>query len=290
MAETAPPSPGGTRQTRQSIARELRGLGVSAGQILLVHASLSSLGYVQGGAAAVTAALRDVLGPEGTLAVSAATASNSDTSRTYLARTAGMTAQQVRDYKAAMPPFDPSTTPSDGAGRIAEHIRTVPGAARSGHPQSSFAAVGPMAGKLTDGHALDCHLGEKSPLGRMYETSAWVLMLGVGYLAFSAFHLAEYRYVPDPPMRRYWCVVKQNGRAAGFEYQDVVLDDQDFEPLGADLDESGLAVRGTVGRAQCRLVPMVPAVDFAAGWLRRRRCGPRPLRPVPDSSQVTPAP
>jgi len=258
-------------QTRQSLAADLRALGVTPGQVLLVHASMRRLGAVRGGAAAVMKALRDVLGSEGTLMVPTGTAGNSDTSRLYLARTAGMTAEQVNRYKADMRPFDPATTPSDGMGRIAEEVRTTPGATRSAHPQSSFAALGPMAQKLTDGHPVDCHLGESSPLARLYEVGAWVLLLGVGYASCSAFHLAEYRYVPNPPTRRYRCVIAVNGQPVWHDYEDVVLDDSDAGALGADFDRAGLAVRGNVGRADCRLAPMATMVDFASEWLRGRR-------------------
>lgn len=258
-------------QTRQSLAADLRTLGVRAGQILLVHASMRSLGPVRGGPAAVVAAMRDAVGPEGTLTVPTGTAGNSDTSRLYLERTADLTAEQISHYQAAMPPFDLATTPSDGMGRIAERLRTTPGAVRSAHPQSSFAALGPMAHKLMDGHAVDCHLGESSPLARMYEIGAWILLLGVGYPACSAFHLAEYRYAARPPTRSYRCVIAVDGQPVWHEYTDVVLDDRHLGDLGADFDRTGLAIRGRLGQTDCRLVPIAPAVDFAVKWLRRHR-------------------
>jgi aminoglycoside 3-N-acetyltransferase len=258
-------------QTRQSVAADLRGLGVRPGQVLLVHASMRSLGWVRGGAEAVVAALRDVIGSEGTLVVGTGTSGNSDTSRLYLDRTAGMTAEQVSRYKAAMPSFDPASTPSEGMGRIAEQVRTTPEAVRSAHPQSSFAALGPMAGKLADGHALDCHLGESSPVARMYEIGAWILLLGTGYSACSAFHLAEYRYVADPPTRSYRCVITVAGRAVWHEYRDVVLDDREIDDLGADIERTDLPIRGRVGQATCRLLPIAATVDFATEWLRRHR-------------------
>jgi aminoglycoside 3-N-acetyltransferase len=264
-------NPSDASQDRQSLCSDLRALGVRTGQVMLVHASMRWLGPVEGGAPTVVAALRDAVGSEGTLVVSTGTAGNSDTSRIYLTRTAGMTAEQVSRYRAAMPPFDPATTPSEGMGRIAEQLRTTPDAVRSAHPQSSFAAVGPMARKLMDGHAIDCHLGESSPLARLYEVGAWILLLGVGYPACAAFHLAEYRYVDNPPMRSYRCVIAVDGRALWHEYRDVVLDDRDLGDLGADLERTGIAGRGHVGQADCRLTPMAPTVDFATEWLRQHR-------------------
>jgi aminoglycoside 3-N-acetyltransferase len=265
--------PGGHQDavlTRESLMTDLRALGITPGQVLLVHASMRRMGWVSGGAGEVVAALRDVLGQDATLVVPTTTADNSDTSRLYLARTAGMTPDEIERYREAMPPFT-FERPSVGTGRVAEHIRRTPGAVRSEHPQTSFAALGPQARMLMTGHRPDCHLGEYSPLGRLYDAGAWVLLLGVGYAACSCFHLAEYRYVPLPPRQVYRCVIAEEGTRRWWSYEDVVLDDRDFAALGAALDRTRHVIRGHVGHAECRLVPLRAAVDFAAEWLQRHR-------------------
>jgi aminoglycoside 3-N-acetyltransferase len=265
---------------RESLARDLRSLGVIPGQVLLVHASLRQTGWVSGGADEVVAALRLVLGRDATLVVPVSTADNSDTSRLYLERTAGMTPDEVSRYRDTMPPFT-SERPSVGMGRVAECVRTTPGAVRSQHPQTSFAALGPQAEMLMADHRLDCHLGESSPLGRLYDAGAWVLLMGVGYEACTCFHLAEYRYLRFPPRRRYGCVITEQGQRQWCSYQDVVLDDRDFTALGAAFDQTEHVIRGHVGQAQCLLVPITTAVDFATKWLRQHRT------PVPAGSGVT---
>jgi aminoglycoside 3-N-acetyltransferase len=253
--------------TQQSLTTDLGKLGVRAGQQVLLHASLRSLGWVDGGAAAVVGALRDVLGPVGTLVVPAMTPGNSDTSRLYQERTQGMTWWQRRRYRCGMPPFDPASTPGAGTGHIAEHVRTGDGAVRSAHPQSSFAAIGAQSKHFMRGHAPDCHFGERSPLARLYEAGGQILLLGVGYESCTAFHLAEYRYTADPPRRRYACVVMRNGRRKWWHYQDVVLDDSDFAAIGKALAATDSVRTGTVGAAEAALIPLRAAVDFAVDWL-----------------------
>jgi aminoglycoside 3-N-acetyltransferase len=257
--------------TSVDIAHDLRVLGLGADRILLPHASLRGMGLVAGGAATVVRAVRDVLGPGGTLVVPTTTAENSDTSRAHLASVAGLTPAQVSAYRAVMPPFNRATTPAIGGGRIAEEIRTTPGAIRSAHPQSSFAAVGPLARPLMKGHRIDCHLGEESPLGKLYAAGAWVLLLGVGYSTCTALHLAEYRYLPSPPLRTYRCVIRHRGTRHWWSYRDVVLDDSDFEAIGEVIDRNVDMRRGYVGNAECRLMPMRPVVDLAAHWMREHR-------------------
>jgi aminoglycoside 3-N-acetyltransferase len=53
--------------TRSDLARDLRGLGVRPGGVLMVHTRMSAIGWVVGGAQTVVTALLDVLGPAGTL-------------------------------------------------------------------------------------------------------------------------------------------------------------------------------------------------------------------------------
>jgi aminoglycoside 3-N-acetyltransferase len=100
-----------------------------------------------------------------------------------------------------------------------------------------------------------------------------VLLLGVEYDSCSAFHLAEYRYVDQPPTDKYRCVVLRRGRRQWITYKDVKLDDEDFAKIGADLDSAHVKSvnRGYVGNAQSRLIPMVLAVDHATQWMAKYR-------------------
>jgi len=258
--------------SRADLARDFEAIGVKAGQVLLIHCSMRRIGWIDGGAHAVVGAVRDVLGDGGTVVVPTETADNSDTSRIHQHRTTGMTGGQVDQYREGMLPFDPAVTPSTGMGWVAEAVRTTAGSRRSAHPQSSFAALGPKASQIVSDHRLDCHLGESSPLARLYELDAKILLLGVGYDVCTAFHLGEYRYRPDPPIRTYRCVVAINGMPQWIEYDDVVLDDRDFTSIGTELETFGTSASGTVGAADCRLVSLVHAVDFATAWFRANRC------------------
>ena len=263
--------------TRARLAADLRALGVRPGQTLLVHASLKKIGRVEGtdqtveGAArTVVGALTDVLGPDGTLVAGAGTPENSLTSRSFREQTKGLRLSHVSGFLEGMVAFDPRVTPTS-AGAVAEALRTTPGAARSDHPQSSFAAVGRDARELMAGHQVNCHLGEESPLAKLYERDASTLLLGVGYRSCTALHLAEYRYTKNPPMREYSCLVMEEGISRWVRYRDVVLDDGEFENIGKSMEDKIPVPIGTVGKAQSRLFPLRCVVDFAADWFRANR-------------------
>lgn len=280
MSTTTAPT---VRHSRSGLAGQLSELGVERSGVLLVHASMRAVGSVSGGVRTVVAALRDALGGHGTLVVPAFTPENSDTSRHYLDRVRGLSDRAREAVRASMPPFDPATSAAPSMGRLAEAVRLTEGAVRSDHPQTSFAALGPSARKLMTHHRPDCHLGEDSPLARLYDLRAHVLMLGTGFDTCTAFHLGEYR-VPAPPRRTYRCVVTVGGRRRWWEYEDVALDDSDFAALGADFARSGngATVRiGPVGSSTSRLFRFTDAVDFAARRLPLHRGGV-PVQAQPD--------
>jgi aminoglycoside 3-N-acetyltransferase len=254
-------------RTRASLAADVRALGVVEGGVLLVHASLSSLGWVCGGAVTVADALLDALGPSGTLVVPTHTGGNSDPAAWANPPVPQAWWPIIREQ---MPAFDPQVTPSAGMGAVPEVVRTMRGATRSAHPQSSFAAVGPQADTITTGHALQSGMGEESPVGRLYELDAMVLLLGVGHANNSSFHLAEYR-LERPRRQLTAAAVSTPAGPRWTPYEDVVLDSDDFEALGADFDATGGTQVGRVGSAECRLFAQREAVDFAVGWLERRR-------------------
>jgi aminoglycoside 3-N-acetyltransferase len=113
-------------------------------------------------------------------------------------------------------------------------------------------------------------MGEASPLARMEELGARVLLLGAEFEVCSSFHLAEYRRpgarVVDSSFaamvggERRWMVVK-----------DVLADDGDFGDIGKGLENEEVVVRGMVGAAQCRLFSLPDAVAFATQWMETHR-------------------
>jgi uncharacterized protein (DUF427 family) len=55
-------------------------------------------------------------------------------------------------------------------------------------------------------------------------------------------------------------------------YEDLDLDSCDFEALGADFERDTDEVTcGRVGLAECRVMPLKRAVDYAVGWIEEHR-------------------
>lgn len=257
--------------TQASLVADLRQLGLVPKRPVLVHSSLRRAGPIVGGAATLLAALRLVIGDSASVVVPTHTANNSLTSPSFHTATDALDATGRARYIDSMAGFDPRVTPSYGMGVFAEFVRRQPGAVRSAHPQTSFAAIGPDAAELMSGHRSGCHLGPDSPLGALYRRNATVLLLGVGFSVCTAFHLAEYMR-QDPPTRTYHCFVGTGTNRRFLDYTDVDLDDSDFDVLGKDMENSTLPIgSGPVGRTTARVIEMKGAVDFATVWLNNCR-------------------
>ena len=265
MTEEAAIQNAAAPRTRESLARDLNALGLGPGLTVIVHSSLSALGWVSGGPVTVVQALMDVITPEGTLVMPTHSGDYSDPSQW---RNPPVPAEWWPIIRETMPAFDPAITPTRKMGCIVETFRTWPKVRRSSHPQTSFAAWGKHADFITARHSLDHSLGEQSPLARIYDLDGRVLLLGVPYGNNTSFHLGEYRAGTSPALVQ-GAPVMENGQRHWKEINDVAWDSDRFDELGADFERVHPINIGRVGSAESRLFSQRLAVDFAREWLKQ---------------------
>jgi aminoglycoside 3-N-acetyltransferase len=256
-----------------TLVADLRALGVHSEMVLMVHSSLSRLGWVAGGARAVVAALFEAVGPEGTVMMPTHSGELSDPAGWRHPPVPKHWWGPIRDE---MPAYDPALTPTSHMGAIVECFRHVPGLRRSSHPTVSAAAVGPAADRLTEGHELAHGLGESSPQARLYDVDGHILLLGVTHANNTSLHLAERRAAPpDAATTTNWSPVSVDGRREWVAYPDLVDDDDDFDQIGEAFAATGLQCTGQVGAGSACLMRSRDVVDFATAWLSTNRNWPR---------------
>ncbi len=256
--------------TVASLKRGFVSLGVKPGMVLLVHSSLSSLGWVCGKSVAVIEALESVLTPDGTLVMPTHSGELSEPSYWQHPPAPEAWWQTIRD---TMPAFQSDLTPTREMGLIPETFRKQNGVLRSYHPQVSFAAWGKYTKQITEKHGLEFGLGEKSPLARIYDLHGYVLLLGVGHGNNTSLHLAEHRanYESKKVIRQGAPILLEDKRVWQ-TFQDIEGDSEDFEAIGkAFAEETDLERKGKIGQGEARLLPQRELIDFAVGWLEKNR-------------------
>ncbi len=152
------------------MVEELSALEIRPGGMLLVHASLRSLGAVEGGAETVIQALLQVLGEQGTLL---------------------LPALSYETVSAEQPRFDVRHTPSC-VGALTEYFRQREGTMRSLHPTHSVCAVGRDAEALLASHYHDeTPCGTNSPFHHLPLNNGQILFLGCGLRPNTSMHAIE---------------------------------------------------------------------------------------------------
>ena len=257
--------------TRANLARDLAALGLATGDVVMVHAGLRSVGSVLGGPDTLIAALRDVVGPTGTVA---GYASWNDPYEDLL-NDDGSVPAQWRDG----PAFDAAASRATrDNGVLQEFLRTTPGARRSGNPGASIVAIGARADWLVADHPQDYGYGLGSPLAKLVEIGGRVAMIGCSHDTCTLLHLAE--HLADVPGKR---VISREvpfadadgvrwRRIEEYDTSEPVVDTMPenlFEQIVDAYLANGGGRRGRVGTAASVLLDAAPLVTFAVQAIER---------------------
>ena len=128
----------------------------------MVHASLSKMGFIEGGANTVEDVHKEMVGAEGLI----------------LMPTSPIARLQL-DYVSANPLFDVLATPS-AMGKVSEVFRTSDGVVRSYHPTEPVAAWGAQAYEYIKDHTnKNTPYHWDSPYGKLIQHGGKILYIGV---------------------------------------------------------------------------------------------------------------
>ena len=253
--------------TRDSLARDFAGLGVRAGDVVMLHASVRAVGAVAGGPDAIHLALSDALGDGGTLLMYASCPRFVD----EVGR-GGLTPQQEAEILAKLPAFDAATARCDrDNGALVEMLRTWPGARVNAHP-ARFVVCGPHADELLVPQPWDYAFGRGSLLARFVALAGRILLLGSDHDNVTFLHHAEHlAEVTGKRVARFRVPVLEQGRRHWREMAEFDTsmpahpawpEDLFGRIVDAHLDRTGNR-GGQVGNAQSVLIEARALLDDA---------------------------
>ncbi len=252
-------------QTIDSLVKDFRELGVKEGMTLIVHSSLSSLGWVCGGAEAVIRALMLSVGEDGTIVMPAQSASNSDPADWVHPPVPESWWPIIRE---TMPPFCKETTPTRGMGAVAELFRRFPGVERSDHPMYSFAAWGKHSSYVIENQPLAAGFGPDSPLAKIYKLEGKILMIGVDHESNTSLHYAEHAAQKSRVKKS--AALIESGERVWRTYHELDYDADCFEKIGYSFEKTEDYRTMRIGRGVCKLIDQRCMVDFGRKWFKEQ--------------------
>lgn len=236
--------------TFRDVLNAFRKLEIPRTQPVIVHASLSSFGQVQGGAETIAgvllASFNTVIAPTFTFkAMITPEVGPENNSLIY---------GSDRDLNR-MAEFFHLDMPADRLmGRIPEVLRRHPQAQRSSHPIMSFAGVNAA-------HSLEAQTIEEpfAPIRMLVDQQGWVLLLGVDHTVNTSIHYAERQAGRKQFIR--WALTPKGVQACpGFPGCS-----SGFQAVSLRLSE--VVRRVQVGAAVIQAIPLADLVTVVFDWI-----------------------
>lgn len=269
--------------TKEDLVCDLRALGVGAGDLLMVHASLRRIGLGradagEGGAERLLGALEATVGAEGTLMMVLGTDYPMD-----------WVNEHPPEARAALlagsAPFDHRNAPVlPEVGWLAEAFRRREGTVVSDNPSGRFGARGRLAEELMADQPWHDYYGPGSPLEKLCDRGGRILRMGANPDTVTALHYAEYLAELPAKKRIRWdyviagadggpepawfdCLNDLEGIVdwAGEDYFGLILDA--YLRLGRHRE-------GLVGKARSELLSAADYVAFGARWMEENLVPP----------------
>jgi aminoglycoside 3-N-acetyltransferase len=252
--------------SKRDLIKDLQNIGIKKGMNLMVHSSLSKIGWVIGGTQTVISALIESVGDEGTIVMPAATP--------YCLHPNSWDDLKIpKDWipkiEEHLPVFDVNNTPTS-MGAISETFRNWSKTLRSDHPISSICARGKLAREVTENHNLEISEGKDTPYEKIYVLGFSILLLGVGFNRCTMLHFAESKSTNRRLTTSTYPIVNNNKRE-WIKVQDMGNDNSThFPKIGKQYLKENETRISKIGEADSILLPTKTIVDFAANYFDNR--------------------
>jgi aminoglycoside 3-N-acetyltransferase len=252
--------------TQADLVDQIRQLGIKSGDVLELHVSMKAIGFVLGGANALLEAFLEVLSHEGTLVMAAQAWDNSEPAYFEHPPIAIDLYEQLRQNH---PVFQGKHEDIHKMGALAQVMQRRTNAYVSNHPQVAIMAIGKHAKWITQNHDLSSMFSPESPLGKLRELKAKVLLIGVDYDVCTAMHLGEHLSQVRPiGIQGARVVVGQHSEWVKF--LSYIYDSDAFKAIGISMEVNGLVKMGDLGQTTTKLLEYEALTRFTQTYLKNQ--------------------
>jgi aminoglycoside 3-N-acetyltransferase len=268
---------------RSHLVADLRRLGLKAGDIVMVHASVRAVGPVHGGPDEIHQAVFDAVSPGGTVMM-------------FLGCQAGVddvgrgvySPEDEADILAHHPPFDPHTARAQREfGVLAEFFRSSAGTVCSTAACARVGARGARAAWLVADAPWNYGFGPGSPFAKLVEARGRVLLLGSSHDEVTMLHYAEHiADFPDKRVVRYRVPWSEGGQRVWRDVEEFNTGGDGVHPhwphdffarIVDDFLRTHPGPRGKVGNAESLLLDAAALVRHAVLLMQQQARQPQPV-------------
>jgi aminoglycoside 3-N-acetyltransferase len=255
--------------SRTQLVVALRELGLAAGDIVMVHASMRAVGPVIGGPDQLHLAVEDAVTPGGTMLMYVGCQDGfDDVGRGVLSP------EEEREILRSQPPFDFRAARACRAfGILAEMFRSYPGAHISMSVCGRMAARGARAAWLTADQPWTYGFGSGSPLDKLCQAGGKVLLVGSDHDEVTLLHFAEHiAEFEGKRVARYRVPVLHDGARVWLDCEEFDTSDRGVHPhwprrFFARIVDDFIARNKESQRCRCGKIGNADSVLLEAGAL-----------------------
>lgn len=255
--------------TKNDLKKAFNELGIKSTDSCMVHTAMSKFQYLPGGAETIVNALEETL-VDGTLMMPSEVSTNCDPATWEYPPVRKDLIQIIRD---SMPPYNPTTSATEGLGLTPEYFRNLPDVVRSTHPYLSIAIWGKNATEIAQQQPLNMPYGLNSPLDYLYQNNGKTIFLGTNYETCTMLHYAESTINRKIEIDLAATGIDENGKTIWTKYKNVDLDSyDDFSELGKAFEakypnefQSLKLSKGII-----KVINLRSLIDFARKWFDQK--------------------
>lgn len=229
--------------SEEDLCRMFSKIGISPGDRVFIHSSMSKIGVLKDGPITFVNALKKIIGKDGLIVMPTFPSKSS------------------YDYLTNYKTFEVKKTPSIN-GAITEFFRTSDGVFRSIHPTHPIAAWGKDAENLMKGHEKTKSMfDENSPFKRLIDLNIKILLVGVNFDHMTMMRVIEDTY--DKCMINPYCEKKFYVDVIGYDDESIQVETNCHDPEYFGLNRENMQLYpylenniclGYIGQAKTMLI------------------------------------